>query len=215
MALGEFKEIDFLRDIENHTMEVIRDDGINRHLRFSDNGSFNCKFDLITWEDHLCITGDCGTYVYSRVEDMFGFFRSDASPEGDNSLSLNPAYWGEKLLSVCQHGGFKEFDPKEFEKRVKEHFDGWFEDIDEEDAEAVQAKDECWERVQLNVLSDTTVEAFSYAAASSFHHEDYEFLDFFDGGGTESYTIHYLWCLYGIVWGIKAYDEYKAKEEAA
>lgn len=39
----------FDRDIAQHQMEVIRDDGVNRHLRFKRPGTMCMHFDLLTW----------------------------------------------------------------------------------------------------------------------------------------------------------------------
>lgn len=62
----EVTESTFLREVSQHSMTVIRDDGVNRHLRFR-RPETNCMgFDLITWAGHLCYTGDMGTYVFSR-----------------------------------------------------------------------------------------------------------------------------------------------------
>ncbi len=68
-------EARFLKDVANHEMQIIRDDGVQRHLRFKKPGTMCYHFDLITWGGHLCYTGDMGTYVFTRVHDMFDFFR--------------------------------------------------------------------------------------------------------------------------------------------
>lgn len=60
----------FLRDIQEHELTVIRDDGVYRHLRFQKPGTSVMYFDLITWPGHLCFTGDMGSYLFSRVRDM-------------------------------------------------------------------------------------------------------------------------------------------------
>ena len=44
-------------------MIVVRDDGVLRHLQFRGEDVFYW-FDLITWPEYLCITGDCGTHAY-------------------------------------------------------------------------------------------------------------------------------------------------------
>ena len=67
----------FLRDVAEHEMIVVRDDGVHRHIRFKKPGTSCMHFDLITWPGYLCYTGDMGTYVFSRLTDMFEFFRTD------------------------------------------------------------------------------------------------------------------------------------------
>src|SRR5690348_13144744 len=92
----------FLKDVSTHEMIVIRDDGANRHIRFKRPGTSCMYFDLITWPGYLCYTGDMGTYVFSRLEDMFEFFRTDRdyNKRKGRELSINPKYWGEKLQAV-------------------------------------------------------------------------------------------------------------------
>ena len=65
----------FTSDIAQHQMQVIRDDGVSRHLRFKRPNTMCMHFDLLTWPGYLCYTGDMGTYVFRRLEDMFPFFR--------------------------------------------------------------------------------------------------------------------------------------------
>ncbi len=194
----------FLRDIRHHVMSVIRDDGVHRHLRFRQPDDSCYHFDLITWPWHLCITGDCGTYVFSRVEDMFTFFNARRGDEV--GMFINPAYWGEKLLSADKHGGYKEFATNLFTDRVKEHFDDYCQSREPDD----EAKNELWEAIEDSVLSRAEDgEMWAYVAVNEFVHEGFSFTDFFDGGETESYTFHYLWNLYAIVWGIGVYDKEK------
>ena len=49
-------EAEFLRTIGDHKMVVLFDNGLMRHLRFSD-GSFNRWFEIITWAGKLAISG--------------------------------------------------------------------------------------------------------------------------------------------------------------
>ncbi len=203
----------FLNDTKSHSMDVIRDDGVYRHLKFTNGGSQFYRFDLITWPGHLCVTGDCGTYVFSRLKDMFEFFRADSSwkpRDAEESLCINPGYWGEKLLSIDKHSGYTEFDSDYFEERVTDHFDTFWEGASED---LEEDKEGCWREISDDVLSCAEDEHAAYTAVSDFHYktddriEDFDFQDFFEGGGTKWLTFHYLWCLYAIAWGIKKYDE--------
>lgn len=204
-----------LNDVKNHSMEILRDDGdAARHISFTNNGSSIYRFDLITWPGHLCIAGDCGTYVFSRIRDMFEFFRmddNDFNKRPDRRLNINPGYWGEKLQSIGTNAGYKEFDGDAFRDRVTYMFNTFWEDTENEEAKA-----ECWEAIQDEVLSQVdNGEHFSYSAAHDFFYKtpdgisDFYFQDFFDGGGTECYSFQYIWCLYAIVYGISEYDKHK------
>jgi hypothetical protein len=198
----------FLKDIKNHTMEIIRDEKLYRHISFTRNGSSVYRFDLITWPGHLCITGDCGTYVFRRLTDMFEFFRAEGS-RTTKKLAIKPYYWGEKLESIGTNAGHREFDSDHFERRVTEHFHDFFED------KCDVAKAECWRDIEESVLSSSNDEHEAYAAVSDFsfdtpkHMDDFHFQDFFDGGETGRYTFHYIWCLYAIAYGVQEYDKQK------
>jgi len=199
----KFTAEDFLREVAEHRIKIVSDSGLHRHIIFKNLDSSICWFELITWHGTLCINGDCGSYVFSRLPDMFRFFRQK---NNDNSLSINPHYWGEKLQSVDRCSGFVEFDSDEFKERVKEHFDSFV----ESNPELNDHKSELWESIENDVLFYSDSEHEAYRAVNDFSHEIgnrvFEFVDFFDGGGTETYTARYLWCLYAIVWGIQQYD---------
>jgi hypothetical protein len=188
--------------ISDHQMEVVKDDGVHRHLKFRRPESITYWFEIVTWPGVLCINGDMGTYVFSRVHDMFEFFRNE---------HINPSYWSEKLRAFNKNTGVKEFDQEQFEERVKEHFEAYW------DGGESDAKDECWEEIESSVLKyfDSEWEAYNAVHEFEFRYNSryqtgtavFTFKDFFDGGGTESYTPHFLWCLNAIVWGIKQYDK--------
>ena len=48
-------EEQFLKDAADHQMEVLRDDGVNRHLRFRNPESNAYWFDIITWPGALLL----------------------------------------------------------------------------------------------------------------------------------------------------------------
>jgi hypothetical protein len=188
----------FLHDVREHKIEVVRDDGKYRHIRFRRESSSVYWFDIITWPGYLCLTGDCGTNVFCRVEDMLTFFRDGA--EGD--LRINPGYWGEKCRA--QDGdGIKEYSPEKFRESIKEWFDQYVEEYD-------QANDDLWDDIESSVLyhaDDGHVRALD--AAMGFHHGDFSFQDFWEYDVT-TYKFHYLWNIYAIVWGIREYDAEKS-----
>lgn len=198
----------FLSDVEGHQLTVIRDDGVNRHIRLSRPSSSGYRFDLVTWAGILVITGDCGTWVFSRVEDMFGFFRMDRSDFNFNrkgGLSINPGYWSEKLLAVDKSGrrggDAEEFSEELFRKEIKEWFDG-------HEFDSQEQADDCWSDIESEVLAPAEGgdESQAMHAAYIFSHESgFNFADFYEVN-CRVYTWHFIWCLYAIVWGIRAYD---------
>lgn len=163
-------------------------------------------FDLITWSGHLMVHGDMGTYVFRRTEDMFGFFRmheNDFNYRTEKNLNINPGYWAEKLCAVDNPGGYKKFDEELFRRTAKEWFDCYYENHPQEE------KKEAWEKVKSQVLSQTDSGYHAMDAAMSFSFNGkYPFQDFWEVC-IDSYTYHFIWCLYAIVWGIQQYDKLK------
>ena len=194
----------FLSDIKTHEMTVIRDEGLHRHLRFKRPESITMYFDLITWPGHLCLTGDMGTYVFSRIEDMFEFFRTDdtyAKSHPERKLFINTGYWGEKLLSISRSGGYREFSSDKFEAAVKS-------DFEESKFESENQKESVWNDIENSVLCYVHDSEYASMQAAIDYKSDYghSFYDFWEHSFKE-YTFHYIWCLYAIVWGIGVYDE--------
>ena len=192
----------FLKDVESHKMIVLKDDGINRHIRFKrpDSGAF--WFDLITWPGALCIEGDMGTYVFRRLEDMFQFFRTDAKYAKEDELGINPGYWGEKLQAIATHGKYKEFSFDLVSKAVKTHFDSWV----ESENPTEKTKTKLWEAIEEYILSSENCEPHEIMEEiQNFDWNGFRFTDFWETR-TEDFTFHYIWCCYAIAWGIKQYD---------
>lgn len=193
------KEV-FLRDVSAHTMEVVRHDGVHRHLRFRRGGeSYTYGFDIITWPGTLCIHGDCGTYVFSRVTDMFEFFRSGAD-------RVNPSYWQEKVEAQDRHGGIKEWDENAFRQNVIQRFRDWWRDRGD-----FKDRRRCWDLVRADVLecADSEHEAMAAAYDFSFTPErgrrNFTFEDVGELAG-ERFTIRFLWNCHAIVWAIQQFD---------
>jgi hypothetical protein len=196
----------FLQDVEKHKLTIVKDNGTHRHLKFNSPGSFIYGFHLTTWPGYLCISGDMGCYVFSRTEDMFGFFRDDKK-----ELSINPGYWHEKLVSDAKYEGSERYDEDTFRAAVKEYYDEWCDCAHESD----DWKSELWEEIDSQVLSrldDYNLERALYAA-HEFYYDDFYFEYEFWEQDFKQYTPHFLWCLYAIVWGIQQYDEYHKNVE--
>ena len=193
----------FLIDVANHDIKIISDNDLYRHIRLSNNGSSVMRFDLITWPGSLCYTGDMGTYVFSRVPDMFNFFRG--KPEGD--LQINPHYWHEKLDAVDRDGdrsggAAKIFSYEKFCKAVREYLDDY------------DASDELRQEVEDQVIFGDDNGVRCYDRATEFHSEidpDFEFTDFFEAD-VDEYEFRFIWACYAIVWAIRQYDRVKAND---
>ena len=212
----------FLKDVSNHSMSVFLDNGVYRHLSFSNNGSFNQQFDIVTWPGFLAYSGDMGCFVFSRVNDMFCFFRNDKDKK---ELQINPSYWSEKLQSVDRDtSGYKEYSPDTFRSSVQEHVEEW---IEEFKGEYGYSEEEIKE--QRSVFADALLESIkeevlNYADDGEYKaHEvlrDFTFFfnktifQFHDTWEWElkDYTYRFIWCCYAIVWGIEKYDSFKGEK---
>ncbi len=192
----EFTKKEFLAHVAKHEMTIEMDNGINRHIRFANPETINQSFQLTTWRDHLCFSGDMGTFVFSRVEDMFRFFRRD-------ELSINTGYWHEKLHAVDRSAGSLKYSQEVFEETIKEHFEDWV--SDEEISKKVKA--EAWEEVKDEIICKSEFECEARHTVDDFvSNYGFEITDFWEECLNE-YTPRFIWCLYAIVWGIQQYDK--------
>lgn len=196
-------ETQFLKEVADHRLFVLRDDGLNRHLRFKRPDSTFCHFDVITWPGCLCFTGDMGTYVFRRLEDMFDFFRAGTSERrADGGLHINPGYWSEKLQAADRDDGYKAFSLTRFKEAVKEQFDAATED--EGWAEAKRA--DLWEEIESSVLNvEDEYEAVSAVRGFYSNLCPTLFDDFWEHRLTE-YSHRFIWCCYALAWAVQQYD---------
>lgn len=214
----------FTKDTQDHQMTVLLDQGVYRHIRFAQPGSSTYAYTLTTFPGSLVVAGDMGEWVFSRLHDMFEFFRGDG---------INPSYWAEKLdAAPCKGGG-----------------DGHTEADDELTAALIWREAlRCRRRIERSNLPDAVREEVREDAIQAFkdlrasvvgNGEDgfrclYEFtfrwskymrdgndLQFTFGiddvwdNVLRRYTFHYLWILYAIVRGIAQYDASKAPASAS
>lgn len=202
-------EIGFLEKTKDFIMKIEYDFGFNRHIRFRHPSSSFYWFDIITWDGSLVINGEYGTWVFSRLPDMFCFFRIDPGDFNYNreGMSINPDYWAEKL-KACDRGSSSatEFSHKLFEQNIKKEFDEY--EFETEDLAV-----DCWKEIEEEVLcySDNQHEAMT--AANNFSHKSGFNLENFWEVDSHDFRIEYIWCLYAIVWGIQQYDEFKSAEK--
>jgi hypothetical protein len=197
-----FYNDDFAGDIAHHEMHVIRDDGVHRHLRFKQPGSMCMHFDLITWPGYLCYTGDMGTYVFSRLLDMFEFFRA-RSEERRHSIDLR--YWAEKLQASDRRDGVREWSADQFRAEVRDYFEQATEDP-EDWPETLKA--ELWAEIEEQVCAAAEdSEHHAWVALCEFEHGRFRFQDW--ERDCKVWTHRFLWCCHALRWAIATYDASK------
>jgi hypothetical protein len=172
--------------------------------KFRKPGTYCMGFDLVTWPGYLCFCGDMGEFVFSRLPDMFSFFRESGHRNDEHStLAVNFGYWAEKCEAVGKHEGIKTYDPDKFREVVNEIL-----------AADDEATDELREAVADEVLcaADDGPHA-AHEAASDFEWNGKLYFSDFWERSLDVYTYRFIWCCYALAWGVEQYD--KAKGEVA
>ncbi|SDX89545.1 hypothetical protein SAMN05444336_11285 [Albimonas donghaensis] len=80
---------------EDHVMTIEQDDGVHRCIHFGRPGASAYSYRLVTWPGHLAISGDLEDFTFSRLLDMFEFFRHDRP---------NYSYWAQKTTARSSFG---------------------------------------------------------------------------------------------------------------
>lgn len=191
----------FLNDVADLQMAVLRDDGLFRHVQFKNPKSFQYRFDLITWPGRLCIDGDMGTYVFSRIADMFEFFRT--KPDDAKGIFINLGYWAEKVLAQDKNGGIMKYSADVAEARVIDH-------LSDLEQCGRTISDELRSAIQDEVIAEfLNGEHEAHRALSEFEWEGKQFFHDTWEWNLREYDYSYTWCCYAISWGIRQYDELK------
>ena len=196
----------FAKDIERHVITVRKDDGLYRHLRMARPDTNNMSYSVITWPGHLAYCGDMGCFVFSRIEDMFAFFRPDTEVP-----YINLGYWSEKIEAADRNDGYRKFSPTLFEKAVKEQLEDFIKSYGLDDGSDGGVAAELRERLKDEVLAHSDNEGAAYAAALGFedHDGDNVFQQFGETNCRE-YTYRYVWCCMAVVHAIQVYGRWKA-----
>ncbi|HIH4390768.1 TPA: hypothetical protein ACYSD8_004679 [Citrobacter freundii] len=212
----------FLVDTAFHLLEIIRDDGFYRHLRMKQPGTSCYYFDIITWPGYLTVTGDMGTWTFSRIADMFNFF-------GRWDGEINIGYWSEKLEAGAGCSArellAKDFDEDEFCESLKEYFSEYLEGSETHDSDG----DDEWnddgisdsdKRDIREIVSDLCSANFSnehdayQAVYDADWPEGFSAWDICDGLTFKTYTSHFRWILFAITWAISKYHNTKLVDKA-
>jgi hypothetical protein len=184
----------FRAETRNHELTVLKDEGMYRHLAFTDpKGSFY-RFDLVTWPNNLFVRGDGFSYGFAihPTVDLFRLFRE--SNEGD----INPGYWQEKV--TAGRGDITDWSEEKFRAWLIE--------------EAADAEARCPGAVkavgdQILHSEDHSLEYRGTAeyAVASFSHSGFRprIPDEWEQSFND-FSWEYLFACRAIVWGIRQYD---------
>jgi hypothetical protein len=196
----------FARETRQHEIAILHDDGLYRHLRFQRPGTSSYAFELITVPNALIYRGE-ESYVFSRLRDMFEFFRS---PDGH----INPGYWSEKLTS--DRDCVKKYDQALFEQLVRDHVAEAVEDdptlrrLTDAVREAVLESDEIgFEDGARDALTSFAFYKNPDDRWDVDKQPDFQFHDTWEWG-LRDYDHWFLWACHAIVWGIRRHDRARA-----
>lgn len=195
----------FQEDTTEHELTILKDDGKYRHIRFGKKGSSFYAINITTWPGYLTVTGDMGDYVFTRLSDMFEFFRGKDS--------INPGYWGEKLVAEprgSEHG--KKWSNEAFKRDVHQYLENNLEPLEELEGEELLANIAIRQEIREGIKDISFKEEADHFIAN-FDKLDFQFDSFYEYDSTE-YTHQFLWICYAIVEVIKRYDAAKAEQAA-
>lgn len=194
----------FLKDVASHKMHTFLNDGIYRHVRFAQQGHYNMSFQFVTWPGYFAYSGDMGCYVFSRVPDMFEFFREPAIRENMEPLRINIDYWSEKVVAADRLG-VKAYNPETFRHFINDRLTQHIAEANyspEMDFDVRQA-------VKNDVLSQADNGEFdAMQAAMAFNFEGLLFSEI-PLDGFREFTYHFTWCCYALAWGIRKFDDFQ------
>jgi len=192
----ELNKEKFLKEVSDHDLIILKDDGLYRHIRFKEPNTMMQYFDIVTWPGYLAYSGDMGSYTFSRIEDMFSFFRDESDTWG-----INPGYWSEKLEAVCRTDGYKEFSWDAFVENLMDYCDT------DEQKEFI--------RSELEYVESDEFGAVSFIREFDNDNEaGVDISDFWECSHDVPAT-RFLWCCYALVWGIRKYDDAMKQGAAA
>ncbi|MEI6579667.1 MAG: Gfo/Idh/MocA family oxidoreductase [Eubacteriales bacterium] len=135
------------------------------------------------------------TDVFSRIDDMFCFFRND-------KMEINTGYWAEKVTAESVYGhGIREFSVEAFRENVLEYTRSIL-DLEEDQ----EIPEEMLYEIRSLLRGEDEYECVT--AMRDFESDKIEFTDFWECSCNRK-TYHYVWCCYALVWAISQYDKLK------
>lgn len=179
---------------KNHEMEIIKDNGVYRHINFRQPKTIHYSYSLVTWPGYLAITGDIANgYLFRRIHDMFEFFSTDRD--------INPQYWGEKCIG--SPSPIEEHSEEVFHLSVAEHLSEDWTGLEEAELEVIRAD---W-KTHTNRYEIQYREQ-AYDALRDFESNGYRFSDVWEMEFVQ-YDLSFLLACYAIKQGVHTYLDSK------
>lgn len=191
MSIENLQKIEknFLRDVQDHTLEVV-EKGLLRYLKFRNkNGSSKHHFNITTWPGYLAISGDMGHFVFRKEPDMFKFFRGKIDSVG---------YITEKLIAEDLNRA-RVFSQEVLINSLKEIARQYHQYYDAK--EVRELEEDLLDRIGESETEEEAVDAliqYEYEIGDGSEHVNFEATDL---PTYTDYSHQYLTCLVAIAWG--------------
>jgi hypothetical protein len=196
----------FLKDVANHKLLILLDQGLYRHVLFSNGNSKHMHFTLTTTPGRLVFGGDMGCFVFERSPDMFAFFGSDPT-----RFQPNFGYWHEKLVAVDDDDGSRQYSVRRLREALESYLEYPAVELTPAATEQVrECIDEAVSSLSAGDITDALdiINSFALSDGDGWVCGNF-FADFHEKEITE-FTIRYVWACYAIQWGIAEYNKAKA-----
>ena len=202
----------FAADISTHGIRVTLDAGLHRHIQCSAQPhTLNQSFQVTTFPMHLCITGDMGSFTFSRQRDMLAFFRSDSPHRVDYN------YLAEKCVAQDTSTAVWEYDQAACLDDLTRMVSDFIECYELGPEAATALRDECEEMVLAHVdeseeIVRAAADAFEFFMPGPEDAHGYRarrgvavFTDLFEHNWRRP-SFHFSWCCRAILWAVYQYD---------
>lgn len=178
--------------LKDHKLTVLKEDGLYRHYRCNQPGSYINGFDIITWPGSLTYTGGMGTYVFQRIPDMISFVERSCMSFG---------YMEEKCVAADRIDGIKQFYPE----LIEEEFQQLKLNHDKEDYNYIRLKD----KIEAVREEFSNYENPDDALRVGIENELW---DSADAPDFKDYNFHFLFCLHALQWFCNELNKFKTSE---
>lgn len=203
----------FEADVAEHVLDVKYDNGLYRHLVFCKaSPSFLYRFEVSTWPGYIAIVGDMGSYLFSRVEDMFEFFRGRT-----RGPFLDLSYLAGKLQAADKNGGISHWIEAErsVQKLVEILRDALDEAVPTETIDAVVAEFmEHAESDEIETVEDVYRVAMDFEPRTDIGRESPFGALWEQGTLFYEWSYHFQWCVFALAYAVEQYDNRKAQQAA-
>lgn len=194
----------YLNCTKNHRMTVLNDDGLYRNIRVENPDSFSYHYTITTVPGYLMVTGDMGSYTFSRLRDMFEFH----SIKWDREVpTIDYNYWAEKCQAVAKHRDIYVYKQEELEKYAKETLKEMLDDYNFSDKYKEEIMTDFQEEV-LEWLNGDEYSDMQLVMEFSFLDETYRirpFEDIFTDGNFKEICVSFKWVCWAIAHTVRDY----------